>query len=95
MAGAYLITYDISNDKRRNKVFERLLDCGDHVQYSVFVCELSRRELVELRSELEEVIHAGEDQILLLRLGPELASLEAALECMGTPYNPMCRVQVV
>ena len=95
MDGAYLVAYDISDDKRRNKVFEILLDNGDHVQYSVFVCELSGREFALLRAELEDAIHAGEDQILLLRLGPELASLESALECLGKPYEPMCRVQVV
>ena len=95
MDGAYVVAYDISDDKRRNKVFDILLDTGDHVQYSVFVCELSRQELATLRGELLEAIHVDKDQVLLLRVGPELASLEGALECLGRPYEPMCRVQVV
>lgn len=93
--GAYLVSYDISDDKRRNAVFEILLDTGDHVQYSVFVCELNRLELVELRGALRQEINAKEDQILLLYLGPDMERLETALECLGKPYEPMCRVQVV
>ena len=38
MRRRFLITYDISDDKRRNNVFKALRDCGDHVQYSVFIC---------------------------------------------------------
>lgn len=48
----YLVTYDISDDKRRDAVFRLLLGHGDHAQYSVFFCELSGRELVELRARL-------------------------------------------
>jgi CRISPR-associated protein Cas2 len=42
----YLVTYDISDDKRRDQVFQTLRDNGDHAQYSVFFCELTPRELV-------------------------------------------------
>ncbi|HUT57607.1 MAG TPA: CRISPR-associated endonuclease Cas2, partial [Phycisphaerae bacterium] len=40
MRRRYLVTYDISDDKRRDLVFKTLRDRGDHVQFSVFLCEL-------------------------------------------------------
>jgi len=62
----YLVTYDIADDRRRTRVFETLLGTGDHTQYSVFVCELDRRELAELRAELHGHIHAHDDQVLVV-----------------------------
>ena len=34
----YLVTYDVSDDKRRTHLFKLLEGNGDHVQYSVFFC---------------------------------------------------------
>lgn len=95
MDGAYLISYDISDDKRRNKVFERLMDIGDHLQYSLFVCELSQTEHIELKTQLSEIIHCEKDQVMLLRVGPRMDNFMHAVECIGQPYHPRCPVQVV
>ncbi len=40
----YLCTYDVSDDKRRSRLFSLLQDHGDHVQYSVFLCSLTRTD---------------------------------------------------
>ena len=66
----YLVCYDIADDKRRTDVFETCKDFGNHVQYSVFLCELDRREVVTLRELLRELIHGDEDQVLIIDLGP-------------------------
>jgi len=91
----YLITYDVSNDKRRTRVFNALRDNGDHAQFSVFFCQLSARELADLRGQLSEHIHAREDQVLILDLGEAHNPLDAGLECLGQRYLPPTRVQVV
>ena len=36
MLNRYIVTYDVSDDDRRNKVFTALRGYGDHIQYSVF-----------------------------------------------------------
>lgn len=90
----YLISYDISDDKRRSNVFEALRDNGDHVQYSVFICELNEVEVTRLASELTEYIHHDEDQVMILDLGTADVSLETALDCLGKPYEPVSRVQI-
>jgi CRISPR-associated protein Cas2 len=91
----YIVTYDISDDRRRNDVFRILLGQGDHAQYSVFFCELSDRELADLRARLRTCIHAVDDQILIVDLGPAVRSLETGLECLGRAYDPPVKTFIV
>ena len=95
MRRRYLVTYDVSDDKRRTRIFETLRDHGDHAQYSVFFCELNAAELAELRGQLTEQVHHREDQILILDLGQAANPLEAGLQCLGRAYLPPGRVLVV
>jgi CRISPR-associated protein Cas2 len=91
----YLVAYDISDDKRRTRVFETLKDHGEHVQFSVFLCELSPPELVRLRWLLGETIDHRADQIIMLDLGDQQNPLDGMIECIGRRYTPRARVQVV
>ena len=93
MRTAYLVSYDITDDKRRNAVYRTLLDYGDHVQYSVFICQLTRREKVLLRGLIEDSINTKHDQVLFLHVGG-MESLEKSLECLGKSWEPPCRVQI-
>lgn len=49
----YIITYDISDNKLRNKLCRILEKYGERVQYSVFEFELSDQEFKNLLSELK------------------------------------------
>ncbi len=91
----YLVSYDISDDRRRDAVFKALEGQGDHVQYSVFLCDLNDRELAQLRARLRREINAVEDQILIVDLGPATSPLENGIECLGKAYAPSVRVLVV
>jgi CRISPR-associated protein Cas2 len=42
---------------------------GDHLQYSIFECRLTEMDLARCRSQLSEIIHHQEDQILFVNLG--------------------------
>ncbi len=77
------MTYDISDDKRRNRVFNTLHGYGNHVQYSVFLCELDRRDLARLRSRLASEVNHHEDQVLVLDLGHSIHPLEQIVESIG------------
>jgi CRISPR-associated protein Cas2 len=55
MRQTYVVSYDISNPKRLRKVYQTMRGYGDHIQLSVFRCELNRRELVELRARLADI----------------------------------------
>jgi CRISPR-associated protein Cas2 len=97
MRRRYLVTYDISDDKRRDCVFKTLKDWGDHVQYSVFLCELNPREYALLKGELQRLVHQRKDQVLILDLGLADNTFEIGqgLDCVGFAYSPPQRVMVV
>ena len=95
MRNRYLIAYDVSDDKRRTRIFKTLMGNGDHVQLSVFLCDLSDVELARLKGKLQEVVHHRCDQVIMLDLGPAESSLESRLECIGMAYSPPARVLVV
>ena len=64
----YTVAYDITNDKRRNRVAKILKDFGTRIQYSVFECNTDRRALLRLQSQLEKVINFAEDTITFYHL---------------------------
>jgi len=95
MRKRYLIAYDISDDKRRTAAFKTLMDNGDHVQFSVFLCDLNDKELAELKGKLSQTINHREDQVLVLRLGSTDDELRAILHCIGRSYEPPLRTLVI
>ena len=92
---SYVVSYDTADDKRRASIYKTLRDYGDHVQFSVFFCELNARELAVLRGLLDEAVKNDEDQVLIVRLGVQPVNLETALDCLGRKYEPASRVQVI
>jgi CRISPR-associated protein Cas2 len=91
----YLVAYDISDDQRREKVFDDLHGYGDWAQYSVFLCELTEQELVRMRVDLREAVHEAEDQVMILDLGRAHRPLENSLEIVGRSYEPAVRSHIV
>lgn len=91
----FLLTYDISDDKRRTKVFKILLGAGDNVQYSVFLCDLDARELAALRTRIRPLLHARQDQLLIVDLGKADAPLLDGIEALGRGYEPPVRTQII
>lgn len=51
----YVISYDISEDKRRNKVAKLLEGYGHRVQYSVFECHINEKKLKMLYAALMDL----------------------------------------
>lgn len=62
---AAIIAYDISCNKRRRKVFRCLKAWSLDSQYSLFECQLTRREAEELFIQLSDLIKQDEDTLLL------------------------------
>ena len=59
----YVVIYDISDDKRRKRVFNLLEGYGQRVQFSAFECVLSDRKFGELRARLAKVVKMDEDSV--------------------------------
>lgn len=66
----YVISYDIPEDRRRQRVARVLEGHGERVQYSVFECVLTEVQFERLWGELGRVIVLGEDSLRAYRLCP-------------------------
>jgi CRISPR-associated protein Cas2 len=86
MRQTYIVSYDICEPKRLRKVFKTMRGWGDHLQLSVFRCELSHRELVELRSQLARLINHAEDQVMFVDVGPVDGRGSTSIAAIGKPY---------
>jgi CRISPR-associated protein Cas2 len=89
MRTTYIVCYDIASDKRRDRVFKTCRNFGDHLQFSVFECDLSPAEFVQLERTLGEVINNAEDQVLFISLGPAEGRGHRVIRALGLPYGKM------
>jgi CRISPR-associated protein Cas2 len=87
MRSSYLVCYDISDDKRLRRVFKIMRGWGDHLQYSVFECQLTPSDVVRLRGDLAAEIHHTEDQVLFVNLGPAEGRGDRVITALGKPYT--------
>lgn len=88
MRHRYLVAYDVSDPARLRRVFKVLNGYGDPLQYSVFTCDLSDVEKWKLKEALLEVIHYGEDRVVIVDLGPTAGRGAVAFECLGRQHPP-------
>jgi CRISPR-associated protein Cas2 len=59
----WVVCYDITNDRRRNRVAKVLLGYGERVQESVFECHLNNALLRRLQAELLPLIDSHSDRL--------------------------------
>lgn len=64
-----LVSYDIANPRRLQKVHKTMRGFGDGFQDSVFLCQLSEKELVIMKTKLDDLIKPSEDMIVIIKLG--------------------------
>jgi len=82
-----LVCYDIADEKRLRRVFKVMRNYGDHLQFSVFECQLTPADLVRCRAELGAEIHHTEDQVLFVNLGPAEGRGDRVITALGKPYT--------
>lgn len=63
-----VISYDVTDDKRRTKIMNTLAGHGRRVQYSVFECELRPDVLEKLVRRLQALIDTNQDDIRIYPL---------------------------
>jgi len=70
MRRLYLVTYDICEPRRLRKIFKTMQGFGEHLQLSVFQCDLTAIDRIEMQAALEEIIDHSQDKVLIIDLGP-------------------------
>jgi CRISPR-associated protein Cas2 len=79
-----IIAYDVTDDRRRERVSTLLEDYGLRVNYSVFECELDGKEFGQLQTELARLINEREDRVVLYRLCESCRDRKSTL---GLPFQ--------
>lgn len=76
----YTISYDIRDNRRRQRVAKILKDYGERVQLSVFEAELDEKSLARLQKRLEKCLDLAADS---LRFYPLCAACKPRIEILG------------
>ncbi len=79
----YLIAYDIADPRRLRRTIKVMEAYGERLQYSVFLCDLTRSELTQWRADILGVVKVDEDSVVTIDLGPLESS--AVIGIVGTP----------
>ncbi len=87
----YIVSYDITSDDRRTALFQTLKGFGEHIQYSVFSCELNDTSLMKLQSKVAEIIQHDLDQVLFFDLGPVDGRGGTCITAIGKSYGGRSR----
>lgn len=90
----YIVTYDISDDRRWRRVFKLMKGYGRWLQLSVFQCRLSARRRAEMARRLDELIRVDADHVLILDLGPA-DKVDPRVESLGRSFDTVKRSAVV
>lgn len=93
----YLICYDICGAgpaaaRRLRKIYRLLRGYGEHLQYSIFRCTLTDRQLASLEGELEEIIDHSHDQVMVVPLGHAASANSWRMYTIGVPFDAPERV---
>ena len=90
----YIVSYDISDERRWRRVFKLMRGYGRWLQLSVFQCRLTARRRAEMARRLEELIHDRDDHVLILDLGPA-DKVGPRVESLGKTFESVKRTAVV
>ena len=90
----YIVTYDIASRRRWRKIFRTMEGYGEWLQLSVFQCRLTARRRVEMVSELDSLIHHGDDHVLIVDLGPA-DKVSPRVESLGKRFEAVAREPII
>ena len=90
----YIVTYDISNQRRWRRVFKTMHGYGEWLQLSVFQCRLTPRRRAELETALRETVKNGEDHVLMIDVG-SADKIHLTVESIGKSFSKMERQATV
>lgn len=78
----FLIAYDICDDRRLRKVCALMKGVGTRLQYSVFLCDLSERELLLWQTDIRRIMELDVDSVVYVELG---SSATQRVNVIGAP----------
>lgn len=87
-----VVSYDITDDRRRNRIHRALKGFGEGVQYSVFECIMGESEVTRMKTIVERLVKKGRDHVRYYRLCENCVS---RIETLGGMVSEVQRTYVV
>jgi len=84
----YLVAYDIRDPRRLRLVFKAMKGYGEHLQYSVFLCDLRKAEKSAMQLHLGQLMHHRQDSVAIVDLGLADERGRICVEFMGV-HSPL------
>ena len=91
----YVVSYDIMDPKRLQRVHKTMKGFGEPIHYSVFRCDLSPKGRVELVAALTDLIKHDQDRIMIVDLGPSEGGAMERIEFIGVRTEESSRKAVI
>ncbi|CBE69807.1 MAG: CRISPR-associated endonuclease Cas2 [Candidatus Methylomirabilis oxygeniifera] len=95
MRHLFIVSYDISDRVRWAKVYKTMRGFGEHLQLSVFQCDLTPAQKVRMVAALSAIINHEEDQVVFIDLGPTEGREVKEIQAIGRPMEVVGRESMV
>ncbi len=83
----YIVSYDIRETKRLRRVHQVVKEFGYAFQYSVYICDLTKSELLDLQWALREEMNERVDSVAFIDLGDPNNRGTDCIAFMGPPSS--------
>jgi CRISPR-associated protein Cas2 len=90
-----VVSYDIMDPKRLQRVHKKMKGFGEAVHYSVFRCNLDPKGRVQLEEALTDLIKHNVDRVMIIDLGPVDGSVEKRIDFLGVRPAEMERKAII
>ncbi len=91
MRHLFIVSYDISDPQRWRKVYRTMRGFGEHLQLSVFQCDLTPAQKARMAAALSEIINHEQDQVVIIDLGPSEGREIKEIQAIGRPMEVVSR----
>lgn len=89
-----VVAYDIADDQRRLRTMKMLKGYGEHVQESVFECDLARADYRQMVRRLRQLVKLDADNVRLYHLcGTDVGRIRQL--GVGRPVQLACEFGIV
>ncbi|HEY0428575.1 MAG TPA: CRISPR-associated endonuclease Cas2 [Pyrinomonadaceae bacterium] len=88
----YVVSYDVTETKRRTRLRKNLLRFGNAVQFSVFECDLTPRELARMKKTIGLIIDKRTDNVRIYPMCEKCAGFADVYGGKPLEKNEICYV---
>lgn len=79
----YVVSYDIMDQKRLQKVHKAMMGFGEPLHYSVFRCDLTQKGREQMVEAIMNLIEKNIDRVMIVDMGPVDGRVEERIEFLG------------